>query len=89
MNRLKKIAKISYEEERKLMLARQVDEIRFQIEQLAIRADRLSSDLDKDDAEGFSREVVSKLYDIAYNGYSFNKLSDKMRDEVVENADLI
>jgi hypothetical protein len=89
MSRLKKVAKITLEEERQLMIARQVDKIREEIEQLAIRADRLSEELSDSDSKSFSKEVVAKLYELAYDGYQFNKLSDKLRDEIIDDADLV
>lgn len=82
MSRLKKIAKITWEEERKLMMARQLDQVRLDIEQLAIRCDRLSEELGDDN---FNKKVVSVLYDMVYGGYNFNSVSDKIRDEVVED----
>lgn len=84
MSRLKRISKITLQEERQLMLARQIDDIRSQLEQLAIRCDRLSEELDEEE-DTFKKQVVDKLYDIVYNGYSFNAVSDKMRDKIVDD----
>jgi hypothetical protein len=84
MSRLKKLAKITLQEERKLMLARQIDDIRSQLEQVAIRCDRLSEELGEDQ-DTFKSQVVDKLYELVYSGYDFNKVSDKMRDEVVDD----
>jgi hypothetical protein len=81
MSRLKRVAKITWEEERQLMLARQVDQMKLDIEQLAIRADRLSEELADED---FKVKVVDVLYDMIYNSYNFNAVSDKIRDEVVD-----